>query len=879
MTRATKPPSVSAQLAAIKASTLSVAAPSTAALFPKTPKDFDPDTHIKPSQPSAKDRDTGERCLVHLLTCLMLDFNQKNIDPKHLTVMAMATQLYMHTSSYYPAQGYGRAVVAGLKAPLDYYRSEADSSARKLHDSVHASGHGKSYLPRNTQFMTMLEGMRLNREFSSKLAWLDEDGFKTQQPDDNTEKMNYFGPKIGYSGARKNNFSTVLQAMQAKFIKGGQFDTSAAQAFLERYVKSAKVVSRKVKKLKPAVARERIKDLVPRFKKLHIEKGDTAVGLATQLQRRRQQLGEDIEDLNDDLLASSVEYNKAQSSVVLELYPDLGKTKRKHGTYKNGLTNVLIGFFAGLLNHNAAQAGLQLFLTRRQSFGFLRTTVTEVGSLRIRISMGLESKQFFSLLESTICEFDDLLYTIDFTCEDEDVDDLVTQCKAPSTPGKARGDSYLKASMRSDNDRVASVWIAHKYLDRARHQNKDDYLESAFRDFMKHFVVERVNKFKNDKKSVGEKLQTQGVRFLPKKNKNPQLASFENDSLICELLARVSNNAVKMVEAAQQLLKPGRSIKLPHTILHVLLKLHKKCSDAKWLVNKVSRYEQTHVYARAHLLIEDILEYTIQLDGLLQLHNACARKRNDTIKSQLRGFQKKLTAQRFGVREKYIDVFYTDGGMQAIIASLIAMYRQTHPLQEAGQWLSDRDTYVSSGCYFEMDSFFKEIGGNKITNSGRAVTACFDISEFPSINWRKFKKLKAVVFDITHCDVKPTSDFKTKVAALRKEGVTVVLAASSLKHEQLGMDKFQSGKIVVLKPTTADLVAKADLVDIDKEALHPVVASFLLQVKAINAELDDAADLAPNVRAMSLFRPSRKAAAKEPVVPKVAKSTGVISPL
>ena len=66
-------------------------------------------------------------------------------------------------------------------------------------------------------------------------------------------------------------------------------------------------------------------------------------------------------------------YSEGASYIYLDLFTSmlLAKT-RDSANYKEGLTNLLLGFFGGLLNYNAKQAGMQIRAERRQSFGFLR---------------------------------------------------------------------------------------------------------------------------------------------------------------------------------------------------------------------------------------------------------------------------------------------------------------------------------------------------------------------------------------------------------------------------------------------------------------------------------------------------------------------------
>lgn len=66
----------------------------------------------------------------------------------------------------------------------------------------------------------------------------------------------------------------------------------------------------------------------------------------------------------------------------------------------------------------------------------------------------------------------------------------------------------------------------------------------------------------------------------------------------------------------------------------------------------------------------------------------------------------------------------------------------------------------------------------------------------------------------------------------------ITLVESTLKHGQLGLDKYQIGKIITMEPPGETLLTEAYdfFTPVSNEAIHPLTASYLSMVNAITRE-------------------------------------------
>ena len=73
--------------------------------------------------------------------------------------------------------------------------------------------------------------------------------------------------------------------------------------------------------------------------------------------------------------------------------------------HEEGWTNAVLSFFGGLLNHFAAVHGQAVYVTRRQSFGFLRPTLTDTKE-SFRLSLGAQPVGYADVILEALCHLE-----------------------------------------------------------------------------------------------------------------------------------------------------------------------------------------------------------------------------------------------------------------------------------------------------------------------------------------------------------------------------------------------------------------------------------------------------------------------------------------
>jgi len=153
-----------------------------------------------------------------------------------------------------------------------------------------------------------------------------------------------------------------------------------------------------------------------------------------------------------------------------------------------------------------------------------------------------------------------------------------------------------------------------------------------------------------------------------------------------------------------------------------------------------------------------------------------------------------------------------------------------------GYKLSDTDKaciQLFGKTYFEISSFFDDIKKDNvptITNiNAKAKVLVVDITQIEILDINDYPKLAVYIIDLTHNPDVNNPALKEKIHRLLEQGVTCVLSASLLKHEQLGQDKFQSGKFFVISPDDEKLKPTREIIDefqsVSDEAMNSYLAT------------------------------------------------------
>ncbi len=123
----------------------------------------------------------------------------------------------------------------------------------------------------------------------------------------------------------------------------------------------------------------------------------------------------------------------------------------------------MIAIFSGILHYKLRDKKMVLRAARRQSFGFLRPTLTDAGLLTLRLSLGIELSEFDQVVIETLVELDTLLTQFNFSKPDNDVVKKLFNTKE----GKKK-DSYIKSCMRGDRKQLTTFQQAQAYCYRCR---------------------------------------------------------------------------------------------------------------------------------------------------------------------------------------------------------------------------------------------------------------------------------------------------------------------------------------------------------------------------------------------------------------------------
>ena len=779
----------------------------------------------------------GEENFLELASWFLIDLMQYSDTSDGLTpMMAILINMFVHNSSYAPAQGFGKAQQREIEKMLFYYRSQYDTHQLPLYHELvkhHQTGKTLPFLPRNAAFIRMLKHVSLNPVFTKKLGSLDTFGYMKEGV-----KSEHFGEMLAYTGARKNNFSTFLMALKTFGIKnGGNGSTENFQAWIKERVKlTLPEHQQALTDTDIANLRENVKTNL-----CELRKGTNTLkpisGMSRKMLTIRVDRAETLCRNLANLAHIDLEHPNNSSILVLKLYPGITGDQRESQNYGQGLTSVLLGFFTGLLNHYASQRGLPIFAQRRQSFGFLSPTLTDAGGLNIRVSLGLEPSIYDEVLSDAIVGFSRLLDEFNFVTK---TNSLVKQCFSPSEKPRQNGvnektGTYLLSSTRSEPCKWVATLAAQQYLKNASENTSTPSESAAFKLYLQDFILRRSAKDIAKGKSVNlDDLQFKAYHFQPKLTET--VVTTEERPIVFDLLTNILCYALEQTHQMELLGNALEAIQLKRTYWHTLQKLYSNCLKASWLLEDLNPSNMVYRYHAASLLIENLQEYLILLTGIAHINKTKAEQ--EVSIQTLKTTEKTYLSRKLGFTANNMEVYYTDSGQQAIITALIAMELQFYgkPKEEGG--LSDRNIYAFSNSYYELDKFFNDIGGIDTNNKNAATVAFIDVTQLDQLNIDEFPNLKAVVIDVTHNTNFTDDKISQTIKRIRSSGKFIVLASSTLKQEEMGLDKYQSGRIVVIPPEGQELESHVveDLDAISKEAMDPFVASYLQLTQAIYTE-------------------------------------------
>ncbi len=786
----------------------------------------------------------GETDFQLLNAMFLSDLKAKPSDDRLLLqYMVIVMNHYMHIATHGPMLGYGKTQQREWEAKLQYLRSQnklPDHPHKKfikaLFEKAGLSNATSTYLPINIPLRTTLMG-DLKASIRDKIAAVNGLGNKLKK---NKDSLRGLGPIIGYCGLRLNNFSAYLMALEEFCESRNQEVTSQLLIGLleEYYDKNA--IPKKYHQLLSEDLSKRISAYIKYHRQNQFSEPYDPTVATRMLTTRVEQLKKLHKKVADGgkLRNLELEVSAKTTCAVLNLYPKFLNKSRQLRNYGEGVTNALICFLNALINHYATQAGLDLVIERRQSFGFLRSTITDVGSLRIRISLGLEPQAFIPVLARAIKRFDGLLETYNFT-KKENSHPIVKECaEALGKPQTRNGrvsnatDWAILIAMRSDEDKYRGINQAAIAIEKASEASKsntliNDVINIAFENFLQAFVVQRAEKIKGKRRK--KQLKPEPFHYTVVDTKSP---IYSPDDVIFKLL----NNLVYYVSESINSLPELNHItakNLKRSYLHTLAQLTKYYQRACDLLNKLSGETIKDAYKRANYYIENLLENLVVLYGIHDLDmNASLNEMKDPHKhpliSEYTEQQKKLLSQTYNLSSTDVGVFYSDSGQQSIVSTIMAFAGKLHVESSLAKSIVLNQVYISNDSYYEIKKFFKNATDAytlSTENKKEASIVLADVKQAECIGFSDFPNAKVVIFDLSNYPNHDLINLKDIVSKLRKRSIWVVFCESLLKHSQLGLDKYQAGRITYLQPfKSRDLSETEELDEVTIDTLSKISA-------------------------------------------------------
>lgn len=761
---------------------------------------------------------SGEKDFQDLYAYLVLDIANQAINPEWLIFYErLVFNLFMHAATYTPRPGHGKAQEREYKnkTQLQYARSQGRHPNNEVYKSS-IEGRVKGKLPLNAGFIRLLQPP----EFPAKLCSI----LKKIVPATGLAKINpktkepytlgsFDGDKVAHAGARRHNLAILGKTLENYKNNPG---------IREKVNSKIRRPKKQHDKIPSAELQRRIVELKHRFSLLsNTQTQPKTAGLQGWLLHSRI-------DRTKCLIANTQNLKKITlltsqqdiTCLMIRLYPTYTQV---NDTYTQGVTNVLLSFFAALLNQHLQAAGYDIYAQRRQSFGFLRPTLTDAGYLTIRLSLGLEPSKFDDIILKSLNDFDVLLEKYDFgagaAAESQIVREVI-KVPVKTTEQQRHGDAPIRSVVRSDDMTLTTYNQALAYLNKAKETEDTDYQEKGLDNFLRQYVLN------------GASLPDVSLNNPPTTDMAPHNAT------LTQMFGNIIQYTHQFVEKLDYLKENEPLGSFAHVYWHSLLKLYNNLHEAQYLLAHRDTQTASAFFKKATLLSENILEYLISLDGLKQCRAKIQGQPLDPIKT-LKDTEAAYAARQFSIDQKKIDCYLMDSGQQANVTTLLVFLNLLHGQEERKNY--GRELYICENSYYELPLFLKDIrkdGEEYVTNNKAAAKIAFtDISCLHNFNVQDYPAMQGLIIDITHHPHTHHALLKKIVSEARAQGVFIALTESCLKHQQLGLDKYQSGKVMVISPNNDNFKdythTEELLADVSKEAEDPCIASYLQMVNEI----------------------------------------------
>jgi hypothetical protein len=824
-----------------------------------------------------------------------------------------AALLYLaHNSSHAPPQGLAKVQGREANNPLVYFRSQSDSGHPHeqfyfdLIDFIRRNVKPSNMPGRQKQIMPSQPAMKAlvknNAEDDSKIApsteWNVHDTGAGQvykkimkpvpvkEGEKPKDKTDYDGPIAAYVGMRKSNAHVYSDGLAALFTAYGSLADGIGQ--LITFLKAHYELSDAPVSEPPAipVIKAEIVNVRTRLAALEASPPSAQGAPAPQAQDDDAMPVEAAEasasgeeggrSLFHDSLASRSSFSEtlaeAMSTVSLSrltVFASKGQPNLSIQTgappfttsaykvdmsyHQDGWNNAVLCFFGGLLNHVAAVHGQPVFVTRRQSFGFLRPTLTDTKE-SLRLSLGAQPIGYANVIIEALCSLDAAISSFSPAA--------ALRALRIVEDGDKGGDRVMRY-FRSDAHTALAYNVAQSFAAQGA---------GGFNGFIA-WVAQQDD---NTPHKGGYKGNNAAKRVDTTSSVAPPLAPLE---------AKASQNTMKAKTAFETQIasRPEATTDLIGAYLRdVLMLANQKLAQygdptsselsktERWaltrLLNNVQKgmfvlsqpasgdaKEDAARFSKATIVIEDILENMMGLSGAPGRDDKGKGKGNETAEDKIA----QLLTERYGVAPGDIHVYHTGSGQQAGAATVFAAvdeYRKEKSLDDKLGSSELKIRVAPNEPYFEFDnehmlgkSNLSQVRGRK----GHAqIGEVMDIHPYQTKTNKpgvlgeenrlvtRLKELKkerkaaskadayTLAVDVTNCDLTnpkigtTIAEWQTLRAADPR--LRLVLFGSLLKNEELGLDKHQAGRVIALG------AALPALDDLNNETRHPLVDEMLL---------------------------------------------------
>lgn len=768
----------------------------------------------------------GELAFKTLASWLFLDLSSNHaVSPALLNFVVTTASLYLHNSSYAPMVGYGKVQEREKAQMLKYYRSQDNTPARIFYNKVLNTSRGsrKSYLLQNQKVRQLYEDCIPEEIFKNIFYHVDEYGYKKKE-----SKVKNFGLLLAYSGLRLNNYDVMRIALETYCQDQNATELADVLSKIPLFkVFSSSKLPKEIKQLSLGT----IKNRIGAMQKFYANKNANQIKFTNlqslMMEERTTVIRRIVKGLPK--LKSILVSHPSQSTVLhIKLYPNFNDSIRDSRNYCEGITNTIIGFFGGLINYLSRSQGYYYRCERRQSFGFLQTTITDINSMEFRLSLGLEPVEFADVIIKSLVELDQLLLDYDLTQGKKSRIKIVKACfqtceKSQGENPSDRTGNYFLASMRSDQNKWLSLRVAQNCLEETDDQRDSHIITAAFERYLQDFILGE-----NQCNAEIEDTAPRGVKYSK--------GTVKTESVIFKLLQNLLIYTEEMLSKPVVTQFSAVYDNLLRSYWHILWQLSKYYHRGLGILNNADKSSLSLLFIQACSTIESLLEYHNALQTLLYVDSLLNQQQDKNIHLLKETYTSYLKNQ-FHLRDDQVAIYHTDNGQQANnVAMLIInqqvlnnIYRHNHSGHCIKIAIPDETIYVDDNCYYETALFLKQILLSRNYNKSSAFIYFLDITSLNDFEIKKFPKLKALIIDITHQGGLKNPELNRIVESLLNQGIYVLFTESLLKHGELGLDKYQVGRISLLQPKGLPLDREllADLQEIEQQALPIPVARFL----------------------------------------------------